>query len=324
MRINFVGSQLDGCYIYRCQNPAKYSQHKVVGDMDLKNQKWQMRPDITEADVVIFHRPKDERRLQIMKILKQKGVKVGFDNDDTWYLPPSHPLYGKMDTTYHEKCLQEADFVTTSTEFLAKEYRRDNENVYVIPNLIDFDQYPEPTNEMKEKKRVLITGSVLRTGDGFNFWNILKKLEKDVQLVIFGNYQDFHGLDAEYHEYVNPMDYPHKLNELNIDICLIPREENYFNRAKSNCKYLEMAACKIPVIAQSFSTKDSPYDLVAQEGAPIKLATNNWLDIIDEMTIEEREKMREDAYKWVNNYNANLNIFDKVICDWTSDAERIK
>ena len=41
---------------------------------------------------------------------------------------------------------------------------------------------------------------------------------------------------------------------------LIPRGENYFNRCKSNIKFLEASMCEIPVIAQSFTTNDSPYD----------------------------------------------------------------
>jgi hypothetical protein len=70
-----------------------------------------------------------------------------------------------------------------------------------------------------------------------------------------------------------------------------------------------MAASKIPVVAQSFSTKDSPYDLVAKQGAPIVLATYDW-----EEKIEQALEKAEDGYDWVyKNYNAKDNKFDKII-----------
>src|SRR3990167_10398764 len=50
------------------------------------------------------------------------------------------------------------------------------------------------------------------------------------------------------------------LNDMEADIMLLPRNDSYFNRCKSNLKFLEAAMLEIPCVAQSFSAKDSPYD----------------------------------------------------------------
>ena len=311
MKINFVANRFDGSWMYRCYTPANNSKNDCRLDIDPLTEVITPRTDITEADVVIFHRSKDKGRLEMIKMLKKKGVVIGYDNDDTWNFYDGHPAFtkGEIPLDQHKEILKEVDFITASTDFLANEYKEFNNNVYTLPNLIDFDKYPSPIKANNKKKRILITGSILWCNDGVNFVNTLKSLAKKYQVVIFGNAYRLKGLDAEYHPYINPMYYPQKLKDLNIDLCIIPREENYFNRCKSACKYLEMAASKIPVVAQSFSTKDSPYDLVAKEGAPIVLATYDW-----EEKIEQALEKAEDGYDWVyKNYNAKDNKFDKII-----------
>ena len=54
------------------------------------------------------------------------------------------------------------------------------------------------------------------------------------------------------------IDYFDTLNDLELDIMMIPRKDNYFNKCKSNIKFLEASMCEIPVITNYF--KDSPYE----------------------------------------------------------------
>jgi len=319
MKIFYVGQALDGSYLYRCYNNIISSKHDVSGDINIETAKKIQTRAIIESDIVIFYRPADEQRLQIMKMLKQKGVIVGYENDDTFNLQESHRLMRTefADISKHKKdmaeqCLLEADFVTTTTEFLAEEYRKKRGNVFVLPNRVNFNLYPET----KRKKtgdviRILLSGSLLWCNDGFNFLDTVKELNKmpNVQIVMFGNTDDKMKIEGvENHNYVLSTEYPQKLKDLNIDLCLIPREDNYFNRCKSNCKYLEMSAMKIPVIAQGFPDKQSPYDLIAEEGAPITIATDDWLDKISKVDLSV------NGYDWVKaNYNNDSNIFDKII-----------
>ncbi len=319
MNIFFIGHSIDGGYLYRCLNNINISKYNASGDVDLKKETKIFSRKIVESDVVVFYRPSDEKRLHMMKLLKQKGVKVGYDNDDTFNFQDSHRLLrsefkdiSEQKKEWNTLCLREADFITTTTNFLADEYRKTNDNVYVSPNLIDFNLYPKPTKHKKgSKTRILLSGSLLWCNDSYNFIETIRELNMmgNVQVVMFGNYTKEIMMDGiEYHDYVNPLKYPYKLDELNIDLCLIPREDNYFNKAKSNCKYLEMSALKIPVIAQGFKDKNSPYDIVAAEGAPITIATDDWLEKISKVDLNK------SGYRWVKkNYNNDSNIFDEII-----------
>lgn len=316
MKINFIGNNYAGSYIYRVLNPCNYSKHDCVGDLDPLTEKRVIRNDIKDADIVMFHKRKDQSSLEMMKILQKKGKLVGYDIDDTFYMQDSHLGRRGNYKGVYEKIAQQADFITTSTDFLKKEFEAYNDKVYQVKNLIDFSKYPEPKKKNNKKHRILISGSVLWCNDAIKFQDTLKQLDEreDIQLVIFGNYKELSPLkNAEYHKFINPIYYPDKLNDLAIDLCIVPREDNYFNECKSNCKYLEMSALKIPTVAQGFTSKDSPYDRVKAEGAPIVIANGDWLEKID-YALENKDELAENSYQFVKeNYDAKQNIFDKVI-----------
>ena len=328
MKISFVGSGSDGCYIYRCYNPGQKSKYDVVGDYDVLNGKFEPNNTILESDIVIFHRPFDEQRLTLMKQLKLRGIVVGYDNDDTWTLPDNHRVKKHFDKAgvdendiveKNEEFIEEADFVTTTTKFLAEEYRKVNKNTYILPNLINYDLYGDGVKNNTDKVKILLTGSVLWGDDSNHILEVLDELDKrdDVQLVLFGEKVD-RFKNAEQIGRVSAIDYYKKIGQLGVDICLIPRADNYFNRCKSNCKYLEMSAYGIPVIAQSFDTHDSPYDITAQEGSPIIIANSidEWRYEVNRLidNKQEREHIGKSAQEIVKKkYNADANTFDEII-----------
>ena len=115
-------------------------------------------------------------------------------------------------------------------------------------------------------------------GDFDSIKDLLAELSDrdDVQLVIMGlpakEFQvgvvaelykeelDFWGrLNIEYHPIVSISEYFRALNDLELDIALIPRRDNYFNRCKSNLKFLEASMLEIPIVAQGFEDGKSPY-----------------------------------------------------------------
>lgn len=336
MKIYFVSAMADGCLLYRVHNPAKNSKFDVYYDIDLKTSKWKRNPDkLREADMVIFHRPYTEDRLEMMKLLQAQGKIVGYDNDDTFKMDDDVPIKTFLDPKMNDECIRQADFVTASTEFLADEYRKLNKTVYVIPNLIDFKEIKKPKKN-KGKFRILVSGSVLHLDNSNWFSDVLKWLDTlGITIIAFGlpnkktikseivqehirpHFKVWEQLkNVEWHPYVNVTKYYKKLNSLKADLALIPRKESYFNKAKSNIKYLEMSAFEIPTIAQSFKTKDSPYDTT--KDAPIILARTKdewkraiiWMIENKEERIELGKKAREYVEK---NYGVEQNYFDKII-----------
>lgn len=58
-----------------------------------------------------------------------------------------------------------ADGVTTTTGVLRDEYKKLNDKVFVIPNYVDPEDWPEPLVNETDKVRIGLVGSVTTNGD---------------------------------------------------------------------------------------------------------------------------------------------------------------
>lgn len=348
MNIFFLQGMYDGCYYYRGYLPAVYGEMYCSKDfIHSKFDENEMYKKSMEADVIVMQRPNTADRVKLAKLLKQKGKKVIFENDDT-YLPdkgiPLNMLPNdnqreiaiKMNKNLYE-VLKIADGVIASTETLAEEYREINNNVKVLKNCIDpLDEYPRERRE--GRFRIALIGSVSSNGDYEHIKDQLKKLDErnDIEIIVFGikqhktekvctgysdDYEFWNSLkNVEWQTFVPMNEYYMTLANLNIDLAIIPRKESYFNRCKSNLKFLEMSLLKIPVLAQSFSDKTSPYD---NESEYMELVGDNtqWYNKIvgimnNYQTYQDRANK---AYQYVIK---NYNIVDYAK-KWKSTIENI-
>lgn len=291
------------------------------------------------SDIVVFHRADSVNHHMVAMELKKAGKKIVFDNDDTYNIDKTHAFYNldsagfEQNTEYINNItnnfIRNADLVTTTNEFLAEEYRKLNPNVAVLPNCVNPDDWEEPLRNEGEKIRIGVSGSVAYAHDFNLVEDLLRKLDEDsrVQLVMFGLWKDkkraenpkveeVHSNEyafwdtlknLEHVEWVNIVDYFTTLNELRLDIMLIPRAESYFNKCKSNVKFLESAMCEIPCLVSSF--KDAPYekDIDGSNGRLIKgYKTEDWMNEINALinNKELRRMIGKNAYKYVvDNYN---------------------
>jgi len=294
--------------------------------------------EIKNADIVVFHRADTVEHHKIGMMLKQMGKKVVFDNDDTYQLDEYHPFFNLDEKGFKQNkihlnniinnFIRNVDLVTCSTEYLAKEYRQLNPNVIVLKNCVDQDDWDEPLRNEGDKVRVGLVGSTAYAHDFEMIRDLLLKLSKDkrVQLVVFGLPKDdgANPKTAEVHKkelaflreletvehvpWCDMADYFTQLNELRLDMMLIPRRENHFNKAKSNVKFLEAAMCEIPVIASSFP--DAPYenDIDGMNGILAK-TPEEWDNAVERLITDKklRRSMGKRAKKYVL---ANYNIAD--------------
>jgi len=345
MKVFYVGSELDGCYNVRCLLPLQANGW----DGDRTTFLWgRMTPENKQkaamaADVVVFHRPERKGKLELMQILKGVGKKIVFDNDDTLKDPNDGFKFNEiMNKERYQKgmetlsdaidaCIKEADLVTCSTEFLKKEYEKVNPNVVVLPNCVDPFYWDEPLRNETDVVRIGITGSVAITADMEVLKPIVSHYAKDprVKIVLLSlppnkqdkitralykdEYEFWESVDIEWQSFVPAEDYPDTLNEMKLDMCIIPRYDNLFNRCKSNLKFLECSMLEIPVIAQSFPTKDSPYELNPEDTKHLLLATDyeSWIAQIETL-ISNKELRREMGRKAKEYVVANYNIADKA------------
>jgi glycosyltransferase involved in cell wall biosynthesis len=291
------------------------------------------------SDVVVFHRPAQYAMLEAAKLLKKAGKKIVFDNDDTYIKNSGVPkqMFGVEERVIDER-IQEiddllkqfasiADLVTVTTPFLAKEYESVNPNIKILPNFVEpYDWDDEILRNEGDKVRIGMVGSVAANRDYDSVKNILKKLSrrKDIQLVLFALPPDKEGyalarkvyapeikfwdkMNVEWQHFVPMADYIETLNSLRLDLMLIPRRDNYFNRCKSNIKFLEASMLEIPVIAQGFSDGNSPYE-ADKDFLKLAITEKDWEKYIAELVDNKalRREMGKRARDYViDTYNIN-------------------
>lgn len=325
-KVFYVAGPFGGCNYVRCFLPMLSNgwlgNHMGIATK-LKDPTLVMN-EMMASDIIVFHRADTAEHHRIGMMMKGLGKKIVFDNDDTFKIDKNHGYYGVAKDKFDENVrlknnvinnfILNSDLVTCSTEFLAKEYREINPNVVVLPNCVNPDDWDEiPLRNEGEKIRIGVVGSTLYYNDFDIIRPLLKELDEDprVQLVMFGLHNkktrddnklvvETHGREYDFWDtlknvehvgWVDMEDYFTTLNELRLDIMLIPRRENDFNRAKSNVKFLEASMLEIPVIASSF--EDGPYekDINGKNGILIK-NNEGWMDAINTL-INDKDKRRE-------------------------------
>ena len=341
--ILMINSGYEGCCYLRIMLPVYHN-----GFYTDKPSLTEDRIDVSEvrklmqsSEIVVFHRPENKFYHNLADMLKADGKKIIMDNDDTFKIDDNHPLAefqpdGKFSKILESRAksiddfMRKSDLVTTSTEFLAKEYRKINPNVVVLPNCVDPMDWDEPLRNENKTVRIGMVGSVSYEYDYLHLKPLIKKLSKraDVEFVLFGLGDDKHrkenpkvtkAFQEEYNfwdsikkeqiAWCPVSEYPQKLNEARLDIMLIPRRDNYFNRCKSNIKFLEASMCEIPVIAQSFD--DSPYETITPDMGVLIRDNNNWEKEINKLI--DNKNLRRNLGRKAKEYTLNnYNIEDKA------------
>lgn len=160
IKILFHPSDIAGVGHFRSIWPAQEMQKNFRDDFDVKIDLSPNFNDLTalkKYDIIHFHRQLGpyERQNEIFEELKSAGVTLIMDIDDYWLPPNTHPMYyAAMKEKINEKIistLKVADYVTTTTEIFAKEIRKYNKNVIIIPNAIDTSHKMWQVDENIEK-----------------------------------------------------------------------------------------------------------------------------------------------------------------------------
>lgn len=355
MKVFYVGSELNGCYNVRCLFPLQangWDGDRTTFGLNRMSPEDKAKA-CASADVIVFHRPERKQKLESARLLKAEGKKIVFDNDDTY------KDYGgfKFNEYMNEEMLKrglsrinenvdtfikEADLVTCSTEFLKREYEKLNPNVVVLPNTVDPFYYPdEILHNEDDVVRIGVTGSVGVTSDMEVLKPIIEHYDQDkrVRLVLFSlppeaeneiykqlyedEYKFWKSANIEWHNYVSTEEYYEKLNDLRLDMVIIPRYDNYFNRCKSNLKFLENSMLEIPTIGQSFSTKDSPYEQNPEDSEYLLLAETHdqWIEQIEKLINDKA--LRRDLGRKAREYVENNYSIDKHAHLWKEAYEKI-
>jgi glycosyltransferase involved in cell wall biosynthesis len=336
-------SSLNGCYNVRCLFPLQANGWDGFRTTFLPSQ---MTPEhqaqaAADADIVVFHRPDRKQKLEAARLMKKQGKKIVFDNDDTNkdhggfkfndYMDEERLRVGveRIDEAL-DSFIKEADLVTCTTKFLADEYKKLNDNVVILPNCIDPFYFDEPKRNEEDVVRIGITGSVGTTSDLEVLKPIVEHYQNDprVRIVLLSmptmgsdtimkelyedEYKFWSTINMEWHTFIPADEYYDYLNDLKLDMVIIPRYNSLFNRCKSNLKFLENSMLEIPSIGQAFSTGDSPYQQNPEDQKYLLLADTfpEWIEQMEKL-ITNKELRREMGRKAREYVEANYDINKK-------------
>lgn len=294
----------------------------------------QLEQLIEWADVVILQMVFSR---DLVLQIKAAGKKVIFECDDLIHRThEKHYAYGETNTRRKRlkmlwniyRVLSICDGFIVSSPELKKVYGWMAKKTFVFPNYMELEHWlKENPKNNSNRVRILWSGSTSHTGDLHWVKPIMAAiLEKYpmVQFIYIGHggvptedlyakfiYGDdiFEGLPIEQRESILPAPpnvYPYIVASLMADIAIAPLEKNYFNKFKTQCKYLEYGINGIPgVYSKWFYTdvKDTSDREMIDATAPGFLADTpeEWIEalsaLIEDATL--RRQIGENARKQV-------------------------
>ena len=318
-----------------------------------------------ESDIIVMHRPASEEWFKFIKICRQYGKTIVCDyDDDPFNTSPLNPYYqfigteeveyvwpdGKREMLWSKNptehggrylnieqnirrrdlfraSFQKADMVSVTTGILQEKLKTVNPNTVVLPNVVDFEQYPEVTH-VKKEVRIGWQGGSSHYEDLYIVANAIKRILKKHSntkfvfwgdLRMYGLFRDIPIERIECHQWVQHIVYPYKLACMNLDIGLCPLIENEFNRNKSAIKHFEYSVVRAATIASNMP----PYSPVIKHGENgLLVKEDEWFDAMDMLVQdkEKRDKLAENAFQDVHeNHNANskahlwLTAYEKLL-----------
>lgn len=310
---------------------------------------------VMESDIILVHRPASEEWFKFIKTCRKYGKTIVVDyDDDPFNTSPLNPYYqfigteevefawpdGKREMLWSKNPMEHggrhldietnirrrdlfrasfrnADMVSTTTDILKDKLSAINKNTVVLPNLIDFEQYPI-VEHVKKRIRVGWQGGASHYEDLYMMAPAIKKILKkydNVDFVFWGDlrmyglFRDIPMERVECHQWVKQICYPYKLACMNLDIGLCPVVNNEFNRNKSAIKHLEYSVVKAATVASNMP----PYSPVIRHGENgLLVKEDEWFDAIEMLIVdkEKRERIAKNAFEDTHeNHNANSKAY---------------
>jgi glycosyltransferase involved in cell wall biosynthesis len=253
---------------------------------------------------------------------RDKGIKVLYEIDDFIHgvhKIPGHAgakAFSKSQLPQYEMCMKACDGMLCSTEFLAKTYRKYNENTFICRNGIEGYRYKDLELPKREGIHVGWAGGEGHQGNVLPWIRQVEHLMRDDdRLRFFCVGLDFIGqMKRESQE--KAIHIPFVLMELfpgvlcNFDIALAPAGGNNFFRAKSDLRWIETGALGIPLVADPFvyhDLKDGVTGLTAKDPQEVFAAVKQ---------LANNEELRLEIGSNVRDYVMNNRTMEHVCSDW--------
>ena len=231
--------------------------------------------------------PSQKAFVQHLKKMQQEiGFKLIYEVDDVIFREDI-PDYNKFKFAFVADEIRQSaidiinmcDEVTVTCDYMRELYRErtGKQEITVIPNFVPrfwmgnfFDERRVSMNYDKHKKRprILYAGSgahfdvenkVGQRDDFEHVVNAIINTRHKYQWVFIGAYPlglkpYIQNKDIEFHTWQKLYEYPKKIADLEVQMSVAPLQDNSFNKAKSDLKYIEACCYGIPVACQDMET----------------------------------------------------------------------
>ena len=199
---------------------------------------------------------------QEVKLLKNKGISVGYAIDDNIFYQEKDNLVPEFIKKGVREGISFADFCLANNETLATEVRKLNKNCIctgpypIWPAIFTKKNIPLPqSNDTKTIRIGVISGLGHSSQLPKTIQTVVSALQNipDITIVYFFNkpLPAISSVDLEFHPYSlkGPTEWYTLLHSLKLDIGFVQYEDNIVIRSKSNLKFRETAMMQIPLVA---------------------------------------------------------------------------
>ena len=331
-----VGDQKPfGCSYIRLIQPLTHLHNERAFDVA-----WGVSP--TDADIVIIERTwgPNTTLKQVMELVsgvRRRGARIIFTLDDNLLDLKAITTAQKM---YMRYLAREADGIIVSTEPLRQRMMRLNPVVVTVPNQLDERLFFADLAPLKASHSDQLTIGYMGTPTHENDFRLIFQALRAVLRRHPGKlrFQLLGGLgNSPARKLLNdlPVDilkppvehvaYPNFVNwmrtNLHWDLAIAPLEDNYFNRFKSDLKFLDYSALGFPGIYSRMPVY-TPTVKHLETGYLAENTPDAWVDALEFMIAnpKARQQMAQNAQAYVR---SERTLAQRAI-DWRAAIENIK
>jgi hypothetical protein len=266
---------------------------------------------LKEFDAVVVNRHMDKitcKSEDLIKRIKKLGLKIIVDMDDLYYLGKNHILYDNYEPFKQDviATVKAGDIITVTHQLMAttlsKDLNIDINKFYILPNSIndEIDQFQYAPNIIGDKIKFGWSGSVTHFEDVLTMYESIQYCYKNYELkdkftITYAGYSNGDKIaeaiagvlsgkgianNKQFFTYGTKSvdEYANFYKDINVS--LIPLEDNIFNRHKSNLKLLEAGFHKKAVICKNIH----PYNnILTKENCIIINNNRDWWKGFDKL-----------------------------------------
>ena len=341
LRVAFITTTVSGVAYYRMCSFAwamrKWPKVETVvwpysSETTVQNP-WQVdmidRPEVLQtinmfcekADVIVWQALDFPHSLEFWMDMKERHQKPFLMEIDDYIADvpignEAHEQYGPGSTRF-KVCMEQmrlSDGLIVSTPYLAEMYKGINEKIYVVPNSIDFKVWDGLSRKRSPRIRIGWIGGGTHGPDlemiAPSIRNVLDKYKDVWFYCIHGVPQIYKDMPKVYwtRSWAKINLYPRFMASYKFDIGIAPLIDNNFNRGKSNLRWLEYSALKIPCVASPLP--DFKRVIKHEKNGYLAESEKDWVGYLSQLIENEskRKAVGDSAYDTIKkDFNVSKN-----------------